>query len=99
MFDLEDGVLGELVLENYKENHVYQDYEQDGNSFINQEYTTESVMYKGLDLTGWLELFFPNDRNNGRITLLEESRSKNYQSNDNGDTFSADENSGERFIS
>ena len=91
MFDLEDGVLGELVLENYKENHVYQDYEQDGNSFLNQEYTTESVMYKGLDLTGWLELFFPNDRNNGRITLLEESRSKNYQSNDNGDTFSADE--------
>ena len=91
MFNLKDGILDKLILEDNVENYSYLDYERNNSTLTTQESTIESVTYKNFNLTGWLELILPNSHSNDRINLFEESRSKNYQSNDDGDTFSADE--------
>ncbi len=91
MFNLKDGILDKLILEDNVENYSYLDYERNNSTLTTQESTIESVTYKNFNLTGWLELILPISHSNDRINLFEESRSKNYQSNDDGDTFSADE--------
>ena len=49
------------------------------------------MSYKGINLNAWLELFLPNNTHSKRVNLVEESKSINYQSKSNGDTFSASE--------
>lgn len=91
LFNLKDGILDKLILENYTENHSYLDNEQTNTSLTTQESSIESISYKGLNLIGWFKLLLPSNDSNDRIVLVEESRLKNYQSNSDGDTFSADE--------
>ena len=91
MFNYKDGIIGEVTSENYQEftKYPYDDLKSD--TFVNQESTTEAVSYKGINLNAWLELFFPSSTRSKRVNLVEESKSINYQSKSNGDTFSASE--------
>ena len=91
MYNLREGILGEITFENYQEftKYPYDDLKSD--TLVNQESTTETVSYKGINLNAWLELFLPNSTNSNRVNLVEESKSVNYQSKSNGDTFSASE--------